>query len=65
MFVIYLVFSGALGPVLCKKGGEDEFKIECQKDGEFTDPKVCEPVQCGAAPEIPKAGIGPEPIIGP
>merc|ERR1719454_1920643 len=38
-----------------KPRGKAQFSVKCQANGTITEPKVCEPVQCGLAPPVPKS----------
>jgi len=41
-----------------RPGATTKFEVQCKDDGVLTDPKVCEPVRCGAAPRVAKARPG-------
>jgi len=38
-----------------KAGGDNKFSIECEVSGKLGKPEICEPVQCGDAPEVKHA----------
>jgi len=42
-----------------KAGGTVDFKVECQSNGEFTDPESCSPVKCDDPAEIAYATVSP------
>ena len=40
-----------------KAGGTVDFSVECQANGELTDPESCPPVKCNDSTEIPHATV--------
>jgi len=38
--------------------GRNNFAVTCEDNGVLTDPEVCEPINCGIAPRLPKSRPG-------